>query len=420
MNEKLCIIGMGYVGLPLAIEFGKKFKTLGFDINKKRINELQNKIDVTGEIDKKSFALSKNLSFCYDENFVIDADVYIIAVPTPVDINKTPDLGMLKKASLFVSKKIKKNDIIIYESTVFPGATEEICVPILEKYSNLKFNVDFGVGYSPERINPGDKNHTLVNITKVVSGSSLKVLNKINHLYSSIITAGTHKAESIKVAEAAKVIENIQRDLNIALVNELSIIFQKFNIDTESVLNAASTKWNFLPFKPGIVGGHCIGVDPYYLTYKSEKLGYKPKIILAGRKLNDEMPVYIAKTFSKKMKTVFRNTKNSKVLILGFTFKENCSDIRNTQVTKIVSELKNLNYEIDVYDPYVDSDDLRELKINFIKQIKKCYYKGLIIAVGHNVFFEWGQEKIISFLEKENVIYDLKYVFDRKYSTMRL
>ena len=269
MNEKICIIGMGYVGLPLAIEFGKKFKTIGFDINKKRINELQNKIDVTGEIDKKSFALSKNLSFCYDENFVIDADVYIIAVPTPVDINKTPDLGMLKKASLFVSKKIK-NDIIIYESTVFPGATEEICVPILEKYSNLKFNVDFGVGYSPERINPGDKNHTLVNITKVVSGSSLKVLNKINHLYSSIITAGTHKAESIKVAEAAKVIENIQRDLNIALVNELSIIFQKFNIDTESVLNAASTKWNFLPFKPGIVGGHCIGVDPYYLTYKSE------------------------------------------------------------------------------------------------------------------------------------------------------
>ncbi len=420
MTEKLCIIGMGYVGLPLAIEYGKNFKTLGFDINKKRINELNNKIDVTGEIDKENFELSKNLSFCDDENLIIDANVYIIAVPTPVDKNNIPDLRMLKEASSMVGKKIKKNDTIIYESTVFPGATEEICIPILEKYSNLKFKVDFGVGYSPERINPGDKKHSLVNITKVVSGSSLKVLNKIDNLYSCIIKAGTYRAESIKVAEAAKVIENIQRDLNIALINELSIIFKKFNLDTESVLNAASTKWNFLSFKPGIVGGHCIGVDPYYLTYKSEQLGYKPRIILAGRNLNDEMPEYIAKTFSKKMRRLFPNTTGNKVLILGFTFKENCSDIRNTQVLKIVRELESLDYEIDVYDPYVDNNDVKELKINFIKQIKKSHYKGLIIAVGHDVFFDWGHKKINSFLEKENVIYDLKYVIDRQYSTMRL
>ena len=354
MNKKIALIGLGYVGLPLAVEFGKKFVVVGFDINQSRINDLSIGIDSNLEITSAELEDATHLSFTTNLDELKDCQIFIITVPTPIDKNKRPDFTPLKKSSRAVGTVLKKGDIVIYESTVYPGATEDICVPILEEQSDLIFNKDFYCGYSPERINPGDKDHRVTNIKKVTAGSTPEIASEVDELYQKIIIAGTHKAESIKVAEAAKVIENTQRDVNIALVNELAIIFNKLDIDTESILDAASTKWNFLPFKPGLVGGHCIGVDPYYLTHKALEVGYNPKIILAGRRLNDDMGLYVADQVSKLMTKKRIHIVDANVLILGLTFKENCPDLRNTQVVDLVEEFERFNCNVDVYDPWVD------------------------------------------------------------------
>ena len=412
-NTKIAIIGMGYVGFPLAIEFGKIFNTIGFDINKLRINELIAGNDSTLEVENFEFKEASKLSLSNDAQDIQSCNIFIITVPTPIDVHKNPDLTMLTKASKMVSKFLKKNDIVIYESTVYPGATEEICVPILELYSDLKFNQDFFCAYSPERINPGDKEHRLSSIKKITSGSTNETANKVDNLYQCIISAGTHKAGSIKIAEAAKVIENIQRDINIALVNELAIIFNKLDIDTESVLEAAGTKWNFMPFRPGLVGGHCIGIDPYYLTHKAISVGYHPEVILTGRQLNENMGSYVVSQVSKLMIKKSINLSNANILIMGLTFKENCPDLRNTRVVDLVSEFKNSNCNVDVYDPWVDKDmAVSEYNIKPIDHPAFGKYDVIIIAVAHDLFKKLSVGQIKDFARSNHVLYDIKYLLD--------
>jgi len=410
-KDKIAVIGLGYVGLPLAVEFGKIYLTIGFDINTNRINDLKQRIDNTLEVDPEDMLKSKNLSFTSDPEIINNCNIFIITVPTPIDKNNQPDLSPLIKSSKTVSKFLKKQDIVIYESTVYPGATEEICIPILEKHSGLKFNQDFFCGYSPERINPGDKEHRLTNIMKVTSGSTPEIAERVDALYRSIIIAGTHKASSIKVAEAAKVIENTQRDVNIALINELAIIFNKLNIDTEEVLIAAGTKWNFIPFRPGLVGGHCIGVDPYYLTYKAIEAGYYPKMILAGRRLNNNMGSYIADHVVKLMIEKNIHVENANILIMGLTFKENCPDLRNTQVVDIIKQLHWYNSKVDVYDPLVNKDSaFKEHGIIPIESPENGVYDAIILAVAHHYFKTMGISVLRAFGKDNCVLYDIKYI----------
>ena len=413
IQDKIAIVGLGYVGLPLAVEFGKYFDTVGFDIDTERVEELKAFQDRTLEVLSEEIKSSKNLSFSHDLSNIKDSNIYIVTVPTPIDKHKRPDLSSLEKASMMIAGIIKKNDIVIYESTVYPGATEEVCVPILEKISGLVFNKDFFCGYSPERINPGDKNHRLENITKITSGSSEETAVKVDNLYKMIIKAGTYKASSIKIAEAAKVIENTQRDVNIALINELAQIFNKLDIDTHEVLQAAETKWNFLPFKPGIVGGHCIGVDPYYLTHKSAEVGHHPEMILAGRRLNDDMPKYIVDRFITLMISRGLKVADSNILIMGLSFKENCPDIRNTKVIDIIEGLVEFNCNVDVYDPWVDAKDaLKDYGISLIRNIENKKYDGILISVAHQEFKEWGVSKIRSYGKEHSILFDLKNLFN--------
>jgi UDP-N-acetyl-D-galactosamine dehydrogenase len=421
VNLKLAIIGLGYVGLPLAVEFGKTRPVIGFDINQKRIDELKTGKDGTLETTEQELREAKLLRFTTNSEDLRVANCYIVTVPTPIDEYKRPDLTPLIKASEAIGKVLKPDDIVIYESTVYPGATEEDCVPVLEKFSGLKFNQDFYCGYSPERINPGDKEHRVTTIKKVTSGSTPEIANLVDALYNEIITAGTHKAESIKVAEAAKVIENTQRDLNIALINELAIIFNKMGIDTQAVLDAAGSKWNFLPFRPGLVGGHCIGVDPYYLTHKAQAIGYHPEIILAGRRLNDGMGAYIVSQLIKELIKKNIQIKDSRILIMGLTFKENCPDLRNTKVVDIIHELKDYKVNIDIYDPWVDIKEVAdEYGIKTISDPEYNTYTAVIIAVAHTEFSKMGVEKIRSFLKPNGIIYDIKYLFKKEEVELRL
>ena len=410
-DKKIAIIGLGYVGLPLAVEFGKKFDTIGFDINESRIQELKQGKDTTLEVDSKELKQAAQLSYTTNINDIKDCNIYIVTVPTPIDEYKNPDLTPLIKSSETVGLLLNKGDIVIYESTVYPGATEEVCVPILEQQSGLKFNQDFYCGYSPERINPGDKEHRVINIKKVTSGSTPNIATIVDDLYKEIIIAGTHKASSIKVAEAAKVIENTQRDVNIALINELSLIFNKLGIDTEAVLEAAGTKWNFLPFRPGLVGGHCIGVDPYYLTHKAIEVGYKPEIILAGRRLNDSMGKYVANQVATLMTKKRIHIIDANILIMGLTFKENCPDLRNTRVVDLVEEFKGFNCSVDVYDPWVDKQEAhREYGITPVDGLAKGEYDAVVLAVSHDEFKKMSIEEI-NILGKDNfVLYDIKYL----------
>ena len=418
---KLSIVGLGYVGLPLAVEFGKKRTVTGFDINAKRIAELQSGQDHTLEVETEELKLATYLSFTTDQTVLGASNVFIVTVPTPIDEHKRPDLTPLIKASETIGKVLKKGDIVIYESTVYPGATEEDCVPVLEKHSGLKFNRDFFAGYSPERINPGDKEHRVTTIKKVTSGSTPEVADLVDALYNEIITVGTHKAPTIRVAEAAKVIENTQRDVNIALINELALIFNKLGIDTEAVLEAAGTKWNFLPFRPGLVGGHCIGVDPYYLTHKAQSIGYHPEIILAGRRLNDGMGAYAVTQLVKEMTKRRIHVQAARVLVLGLTFKENCPDLRNTRVVDIVRELAEYDIKADVYDPWVSSEEAQhEYGISTVERPAIGEYDAIIVAVAHNQFKEMGEQAIRAFGKPEHVLFDLKYVLPPSCSDIRL
>ncbi len=420
-SAKVAIIGLGYVGLPLAVEFGKQRHTMGFDINSKRIMDLVNGHDATLEVTAKELSEADQLSFTTSINDLRECNVYIVTVPTPIDAHKRPDLTALFSASDLVGQVISQGDVVIYESTVYPGATEEDCVPIIEKISGLKFNQGFYTGYSPERINPGDKLHRLPDIKKVTSGSTPDAAKFIDALYSTIIRAGTHCAPSIKVAEAAKVIENTQRDLNIALINELAIIFNKMNINTKDVLAAAGTKWNFQAFNPGLVGGHCIGVDPYYLTHKAEAIGYHPEIILAGRRLNDKMGAYVAGQMVKAMLKNRIHVNGSKVLIMGFTFKENCPDMRNTRVIDVVTELAEYGVSVDVYDPWLDQDEAQKhYDISQVDKPKPDAYEGIIVAVGHVQFQEIGIDRIREFGKADHILYDLKNVFEGTCSDLTL
>ena len=418
---KIAIIGLGYVGLPLAVEFGKKYPTLGFDINAKRVDELKQGHDFTLEVSEDELAESPFISYSCDVDELKQSNIYIVTVPTPIDEHKQPDLTPLVKASQMLAKVISKGDIVIYESTVYPGATEDVCIPQIEKNSGLVFNKDFFAGYSPERINPGDKEHRVTNILKVTSGSTDEIADFIDSLYSSIITAGTYKASSIQVAEAAKVIENTQRDLNIALINELAVIFNKLNIDTEEVLKAAGTKWNFLPFRPGLVGGHCIGVDPYYLTHKAQAIGYNPEVILAGRRINDGMGAYVVSQLIKTM--IKRNiaVNGANVLVMGLTFKENCPDVRNTKIVDILSELAEYDTNVDVYDPWVNPSEAKhEYNVDLIDKPKTSHYDAVIFAVAHNEFKALSNDDIKSLMKSEHVIYDLKYMLDPQLADIRL
>ena len=418
---KIAIIGLGYVGLPLAVEFGKKVPVVGFDIYQKRINELRSGQDHTLEVSPEELKQSAHLSYTTSLDDLNSCNFFIVTVPTPIDQYKQPDLTPLVKASQSIGKVLKKGDIVVYESTVYPGATEEICIPELEKVSGLTFNQDFYAGYSPERINPGDKLHRVTNILKITSGSTPEIADFVDQVYNLIIEAGTHKATSIKVAEAAKVIENTQRDVNIALINELALIFNKMGIDTEAVLQAAGTKWNFLPFRPGLVGGHCIGVDPYYLTHKAQAIGYNPEIILAGRRLNDGMGAYVVTQLVKGMLKKRIQVEDAKVLILGLSFKENCPDIRNTRIIDIVNELKEYHANVDVYDPWVDSDEAEhEYGISPIQTLEDNAYDAVILAVAHEQFKEMGAAKIRALGKKAHVLYDLKYVLSQAESDIRL
>jgi UDP-N-acetyl-D-glucosamine/UDP-N-acetyl-D-galactosamine dehydrogenase len=421
LEKKLAVIGLGYVGLPLAVEFGKKRPVMGFDINKNRIQELKSGHDFTLEISSEELNDAHHLSLTSAMSDIAFCDMFIITVPTPIDEHKQPDFSPLIKASEAIGSVLKAGDIVIYESTVYPGAVEEVCVPVLEKISSLAFNRDFYVGYSPERVNPGDKQHRVTSIKKVTSGSTPEVADTIDALYNEIITAGTHKASSIKVAEAAKVIENTQRDLNIALINELAIIFNRLNIDTEEVLKAAETKWNFLPFRPGLVGGHCIGVDPYYLTHKAQAVGYHPEIILAGRRLNDGMGVYIASQLIKTMVKRGIQVEGSKALVMGLTFKENCPDIRNTRVVDVVRELRDYNIAVDVYDPWASAADVEhEYNIHLTEQPLAQTYDAIILAVSHQQFKEMGASAIRLLGKSTHILYDLKYCLPRDASDLRL
>jgi UDP-N-acetyl-D-galactosamine dehydrogenase len=411
-NKKIAILGLGYVGLPLAVEFGKIRPVLGFDINAKRVSELQSGRDRTLECSSDELQKAKYLSYTANYHDLQKAHIFIVTVPTPVDNTNRPDMTLLVKASETIGNVLKPGDIVIYESTVYPGATEEVCVPVLEKFSGLKFNQDFYCGYSPERINPGDKEHRLPTIKKVTSGSTVAVAEEVDQLYQQIITAGTHKASSIRVAEAAKVIENTQRDVNIALMNELSLIFRKLDIDTQEVLQAAGTKWNFLPFKPGLVGGHCIGVDPYYLTHKAQEVGYHPEVILAGRRINDSMASHVADETVKLMLRKNLSVLGSKVLVMGLTFKENCPDLRNTKVVDIIKALQGYNTQVDVYDPWIDVAEAEQ------EYGLKCLtaapapgqYSAIVLAVGHRQFTTLGEQGIKAFGQPNVVLYDVKSI----------
>ena len=420
-NLKIAVIGLGYVGLPLAIEFGKNREVIGFDINKSRIDELNKGKDSTLECSLEELQEAKYISFTSNLDAIAACNCFIITVPTPIADNNLPDLDPLKKASEAVGKILKINDLVIYESTVYPGATEEFCVPILEKSSGLKFNKEFFCGYSPERINPGDKDHKLVDIVKVTSGSTEKISNLVDDLYKEIITAGTHKADSIKVAEAAKVIENTQRDLNIALINELAVIFNQLDIDTEAVLNAAGTKWNFLPFKPGLVGGHCIGVDPYYLTHKAQSIGYDPKVILAGRRLNDSMAKYVVDQLIKEMRDRDIEINSSKVLIMGLSFKENCPDIRNSKVLDIIEELLSLDVIVDVHDPWVNKLEAeRSFGLVLKNDLINGAYDAVLLTVAHEEYKNMQPDELRALLKKEGILYDIKSIFPKSSSDLRL
>ncbi|KAE8543942.1 Vi polysaccharide biosynthesis UDP-N-acetylglucosamine C-6 dehydrogenase TviB [Marinobacter nauticus] len=419
--KKIAIVGLGYVGLPLAAAFGEKREVVGFDINTKRIAELKDGVDFTREVSSEELATARYLSFTDSLDGIADCQIYIVTVPTPIDEYKSPDLTPLVKASESVGKVLKKGDIVIYESTVFPGATEEVCVPVLEKVSGLKFNQDFFAGYSPERINPGDKEHRVTTIMKVTSGSTPEIADEVNDLYAGIITAGTHKASSIKVAEAAKVIENTQRDLNIALMNELSMIFARIGIDTHEVLAAAGTKWNFLPFKPGLVGGHCIGVDPYYLTHKAQAIGYHPEIILAGRRVNDNMGPYAAAELVKAMIKKGHTIANSKVLVMGLTFKENCPDLRNTRVIDVVNELKDFGCQVDVTDCWANNEEAEhEYGISLVSHPEQGKYDAVFLAVPHREYARMTVEEFRLYTNSNGVLFDLKGVLPLGQADLRL
>ncbi len=420
-NIKIAVIGLGYVGLPLAVEFGKHLPTVGFDISSSRLDELKQGIDRTLEVTQEELASVSNISFSSSIEELQTCNVFIVTVPTPIDDHKVPDLTPVRKASETVSKALHKGDVVIYESTVYPGVTEEICAPILESGTNLQVNKDFYVGYSPERINPGDKKHRLPTIKKVTSGSTPEAAEFIDQLYLKIITAGTHKASSIKVAEAAKVIENTQRDVNIALVNELSLIFGRMNIDTLEVLEAAGTKWNFLPFRPGLVGGHCIGVDPYYLTYKAQEIGYNPEVILSGRRINDGMGPHVAECVIKLMLQKKVHVVDAKILILGFTFKENCPDIRNTRVIDIVNEFATYHSQVDIYDPWIAIDEANaEYNASFLPDLPSTKYDAIILAVNHDEFKNLGAEKIHALGKKNHILFDVKNALPRNQVDGRL
>jgi len=417
----IAIIGLGYVGLPLAVEFGKQYNTLGFDINTARLAELQNGHDSTLEVDDKELVEARYLSYSSSLDDLEACNVFIVTVPTPINRHKQPDLTPLIKASETIGKVLKKGNIVIYESTVYPGATEEDCVPVLERVSGLTYNNDFFCGYSPERINPGDKERRVTTILKVTSGSTPEVAEIVDQLYRSIITAGTHKASTIRVAEAAKVIENTQRDVNIGLINELALIFNKLGIDTEEVLKAAGTKWNFLPFRPGLVGGHCIGVDPYYLTHKAQSVGYHPEIILAGRRLNDGMGTYVASKLVKAMLKKRIQVEGARVLVMGLTFKENCPDLRNTKVIDIISELQDYGVQLDCYDPWVNSDEAEhEYDLKPITSPEVGKYDSIVMAVAHKKFSDMGVKQIRAWGKPLHVLYDLKYLFPADQSDLRL
>jgi UDP-N-acetyl-D-galactosamine dehydrogenase len=420
-DAKIGVIGVGYVGLPLAAEFGKHYTTVGFDIDESRIGELQSGSDRTLEIERQDIAAAEQLTFTARIEDLSACNVLIVCVPTPVDDHKRPDLTLLIRASAIVGEVIGRGDVVIYESTVFPGATEEECIPEIERVSGLKFNEDFFAGYSPERINPGDKDHRITTIMKVTSGSTPDTADFIDRLYSAIIPAGTFKAQSIRVAEAAKVIENIQRDLNIALVNELAIIFNKLDIDTRDVLDAAGTKWNFLPFRPGLVGGHCVGVDPYYLTHKAQSVGYNPEVILSGRRINDGMGAYVAAQLVKSMIRKRIQVESARVLVMGLTFKENCSDLRNTRVVDIIRELGDFNAQVDVFDPWVDADEARrEYSIDPVSAPQPGAYDAIILAVSHDAFKGLGAGEIRRFGKTSHVLYDLMHILPREGSDLRL
>ena len=415
MNSKtttIAVIGLGYVGLPLAVEFGKHINTIGFDIDDNRIKELAAGHDKTLEVDEEGLKSASKLRYTANAEDLIEANVFIVTVPTPIDRHKNPDLTPLRKASELIGRYLSADDIVIYESTVYPGATEEVCVPILAELSGLEFNRDFFVGYSPERINPGDKEHGVTSIQKVTSGSTPAIADFVDDLYKSIITAGTYKASSVKVAEAAKVIENTQRDVNIALINELAMIFKRMNIDTEEVLKAAGTKWNFLPFRPGLVGGHCIGVDPYYLTHKATELGYHPEMILAGRRINDDMGCYVVDQVSRLMTQKRIHIVDSKILVLGLTFKENCPDLRNTRVIDIVEKFTEMHASVDVYDPWVDADEAyEEYGFRPVAEPDTGTYDAILMVVAHQQFIDLGTDAIRKYGKPDHVLFDVKYVF---------
>jgi UDP-N-acetyl-D-glucosamine/UDP-N-acetyl-D-galactosamine dehydrogenase len=420
-NKKIAVIGLGYVGLPLAVEFGKKYETVGFDTNESRIVELLSGNDSTLEVSSNELQKAIKLQYSFNSEDIKPCDIFVVTVPTPIDEQKKPDLTPIINASQTVGKFLNKGNIVIYESTVYPGATEEVCVPILEQFSDLTFNQDFTCGYSPERINPGDRDRRITTIIKVTSGSTFETANIVDELYQSIITVGTYKAESIMVAEAAKVIENTQRDINIALINELSMIFSKLNIDTEAVLRAAGTKWNFLPFSPGLVGGHCIGVDPYYLTYKAHQVGYHPEVILAGRRLNDNMGSYIVDQVSKLMIKKRIHLMDSNILIMGLSFKENCPDLRNTRVVDIVNEFNNFNCNIDVYDPWIDKIDAKQMfGIEPIIEPTIGKYDAILLAVKHDSFKDLSLEYLKSLGKDKHVLYDIKYLLKANETDGRL
>ena len=418
---EIAIIGLGYVGLPLAVEFGKKYPTCGFDVSTSRITELQQGYDRTLEVAAQELLVSKHLRFSSELDDISSCNTFIVTVPTPINPQKQPDLSPLIRASEAIGRVLKRDDIVIYESTVYPGATEEDCVPVLERVSGLSFNKDFFCGYSPERINPGDSKHCVTNIIKVTSGSTPEIADIVDDLYRSIITAGTHKVTSIRVAEAAKVIENTQRDVNIGLINELALIFNKLGIDTEEVLEAAGTKWNFLPFRPGLVGGHCIGVDPYYLTYKAQAVGYHPEIILAGRRLNDGMAAYVASQLVKTMLKRRIQVADSRVLLMGLTFKENCPDLRNTKAVDVVSELHDYGVQVECYDPWVDQQEAEtRYAITIIPEPSLGAYDAVVIAVAHNQFVRMTIEEVRALCKPKHVIYDLKHVLPYNEKDLRL
>ena len=420
-DPKIAIVGLGYVGLPLAVELGKRKTVIGLDIDKNRVNQLQTGHDATLEVTDHELASATGLSFTSEISSIAECNIFIVTVPTPIDENNAPDLHPLRSASAMLATVIKKGDLVIYESTVYPGATEEVCIPIIEKDSGLKFNVDFYAGYSPERINPGDKVNTLTKIKKITSGSTPDAAKFVDELYRSIVTAGTHLASSIKVAEAAKVIENTQRDLNIAIINEFAKIFNILGIDTQEVLDAAGTKWNFLPFKPGLVGGHCISVDPYYLTYKAKEVGYQPEVILAGRRINDGMGQYTATQLVKAVSRKKIHIDEARVLVLGFTFKGDCPDVRNTKIIDMITELKSFNMNVDVYDSWAEPEEVHnEYGIQLVPELMNGIYDAIVLAVDHSEFKAWGAERIRLLGKAKHVLYDVKHVLSKDESDLRL